>query len=252
MAESTSDDQFRILQREIREAIRRNHPNPERIGCPGTDTLRRMAAAAAPPSDPGYSHVMECSPCYEELMGLSAAAEAGRSEVATRRRRRVLIGVLAAAMIVAGIVVYVFSTRAVSPGHQAAPQVARGASEKQPPQKLAGPEDGLSVAMLNLDSETTVRSDGGQRHTTELQRLPRKRLDLTINLPRGLEAGQYELAFSQDHSPPMLTLRGQAKIEEGLTVLRVQPDLSELPPGRYHLRIRREGSAWRESEVLLF
>lgn len=252
MADSTSDDQFRILQREIREAIRRNHPNPQRIGCPGTETLRRMAAAAVPPSDPGYSHVMECSPCYEELMELSVASEAGRSGVAIRRHRRVLIAVLAAAIMIAGIVIYVFSTQAVSLQHRSVPQVASGGTEKQTLSKAPGPEVGVSVAMLNLDSETTVRSDGGQRHTTELQRLPRKRLDLTINLPRGLEAGQYELAFSKDDSPPRLTLRGQAKIEEGLTVLRVQPDLSALPPGRYHLRIRRNGSAWRDSEVLLF
>ena len=252
MADSTSDDQFRILQREIREAIRRNHPNPQRIGCPGTETLRRMAAAAAPPSDPGFSHVMECSPCYEELMEITAAAEAGRSELAVRRRRRVQVGVLAAAIVILGIVIYLFSTQAVSPERRPLPQVAGGGTEKQPATKTPGPEGGVSVAMLNLDSETTVRSDGGQRHTTELQRLPRKRLDLTVNLPRGLEAGQYELAFSRDDSPPMLTLRGQAKIEEGLTVLRVEPDLSGLPPGRYHLRIRREGSAWRDSEVLLF
>ena len=155
-------------------------------------------------------------------------------------------------MIIVGIVAYVFSTRAVSPKHQPTSQVASGGSEKQPPPRSAGPEDGVSVAMLNLDSETTVRSDGGQPHTRELQRLPRKRLDLTVNLPRGLEAGHYELAFSRGDGPPMLTLTGQAKIEVGLTVLRVRPDLSGLPPGRYHLRIRRDGSAWRDSEVVLF
>jgi len=111
--------------------------------------------------------------------------------------------------------------------------------------------DGLPVAMLNLDSETSVRSNRDERHTTELQRLPRKRLDLTVNLPRGLEAGAYELAFSRE-DPPLLTLTGQAIIEDGLTVLRLQADLSALAPGQYQLRIHREGSSWRESQVLLF
>jgi hypothetical protein len=49
-----------------------------------------------------------------------------------------------------------------------------------------------------------------------------------------------------------LTLTGQARIEDGLTVLHIRPDLSGLAPGQYNLRIRREGSAWRESQVLLF
>jgi len=71
MADRSSDEQFRIVQREIRESIRRNHPNPDRIACVGSDKLRQMAERTVPPTDPAYHHVMECSPCYEELMDLS-------------------------------------------------------------------------------------------------------------------------------------------------------------------------------------
>jgi hypothetical protein len=250
MAESTSDDQFKILQREIRESIRRNHPNPKRIGCPGTSTLRSMAEANAPPSDPGYRHVMECSPCYEELMDLTAVTEAVRAETKSRRRRRVLGFSVAGGVLAFGIVAYIVSQRALDQP-RTPPPVAAGKDQSQsPPGRALSPS--LAVAMLNLDSETTVRGSGQERRATELQRLPRKKLDLTINLPRGLEEGNYELELVSDGSPAALTMKGVAKIEEGLTVLRLQPDLSPLAPGQYHLRLRRSGSAWRESEVLLF
>jgi hypothetical protein len=250
MAESTSDDQFRTLQRDIREAIRRNHPNPDRIGCPGNETLRKMAEASVPPSDPGYRHVMECSPCYEELMELNAAVEARRAEATSHWRRRVLVTAIAVSLAVVGYVAYVAAGGGVPWVRQRTQQTAGANGTKQ-----ASPDktiDGLPVAMLNLDSETSVRSNGDERHTTELQRLPRKRLDLTVNLPRGLEGGAYELALSHEDGSPLLTLRGEATIEDGLTVLRLQADLSALAPGQYQLRIRREGSSWRESQVLLF
>ena len=250
MADSTSDEQFKNLQREIRESIRRNHPNPERIGCPGNEKLRGMANSTIPPSDPAYKHVMECSPCYEGLMEFSVAAAARKSE-SISRRRRILVGTVAAAVVIAAIAAYVVYSGAPSPPRQLPGQIAGGGNSKQPSPK-SGAADGPSVAMLNLDSETSLRSNGDQPRTTELQRLPRKRLDLTVNLPRGLEAGTYELVLSKNDSPPLLTMTGEAKIEGGLTMLHVQPDLSQLAPGQYRLRIRRDGSAWRDSQIILF
>jgi hypothetical protein len=250
MADSNSDEQFKTLQREIRESIRRNHPNPERIGCPGSEKLRGMADSTIPPSDPAYKHVMECSPCYEELMAFSVAAEARKAE-SISRRRLILVGTMAAAVVIAAaIAAYVYIGPSSQP-RQSPGQIAGGGNPKQPLQK-SGAADGLSVAMLNLDSETSLRSNGDQPRTTELQRLPRKRLDLTVNLPRGLEAGTYELVLSKSDGPPLLAMTGDAKIEGGLTMLHVQPDLSQLAPGQYRLRIRRDGSAWRDSQVMLF
>jgi hypothetical protein len=251
MAESTSDDQFRILQHEIRESIRRNHPNPDRIGCRGTGALRRMAEAAVPPSDPGYRHVMECSPCYEELMDLTAEVQARRTEVASRHRRQVLVLTVGMAAVVLGVGVYL-AVKAPPLGRRKGSESAENAKKVVQPSPQRGGTRGLAVAMLNLDSETTVRGADSERGSTELQRLPRNRLDLTVNLPRGLEEGVYELELSKDDGAAALSVKGYARIEDGLTVLHVQPDFSGLKSGQYHLRIRRQGSAWRDSEVLLF
>jgi hypothetical protein len=183
-------------------------------------------------------------------MELSVAAEARKSE-SISHRRRILVGVMAAAVVIAAVAAYVIYRGAPSELRQSPGQIAAGNNAKRPSQE-SGAGDGLSVAMLNLDSETSLRSNGDQPRTTELQRLPRKRLDLTVNLPRGLEAGTYEVVLSKDNGPPLLTVTGEARIEGGLTMLHIQPDLSQLAPGQYRLRIRRDGSAWRDSQVVLF
>jgi hypothetical protein len=51
--------------------VRRDFPNPGRIGCPGHDALARFAAR---PGDPEISmlleHVTQCAPCFDELKKL--------------------------------------------------------------------------------------------------------------------------------------------------------------------------------------
>lgn len=240
MAGRSSDDQFRIVQREIRESIRRNHPNPERVGCVGSDKLRQMAEGNVPPTDPAYHHVMECSPCYEELMGFSEGVVVAR-KAAESVRRRIFVGTIAAVAVIAAVLLYLFLPRPTL--------TPRGS-----PSEIAGNHQTagqVAVAMLNLDSQPTQRSGDGASQAGELQRLPRKPLNLTINLPRGLEEGEYEVQMAADPAKPLFTVSGTAQIQNGLTVLVVRMDLSRLSPGKYRLAIRRQGAAWRYAYVVV-
>ena len=238
MAERSSDEQFRIVQREIRESIRRNHPNPERVGCVGGEKLRQMAEGVVAPTDPAYHHVMECSPCYEELMDLSEQVTAARKAAAGRNR--VVVGSIAAVLVAAAVLVYFLFPHSTSN--------QRGPSEIVVNHQQRGH---FAVAMLNLDSEPTQRGGDGAPKAGEFQRLPRKQLELTINLPRGLEEGLYDVEMDRDSDPPLFTVTGNAKLENGLTVLVVKLDLSALAPGKYRVRIRRQGESWRDSYVVV-
>src|SRR5579871_6608706 len=73
MAEQHSEEDWRKLHDEIKKAVLRGFPNPERIGCPGTEVLTRLVARELPVNHPAYKHVMECSPCYQELIDIQAA-----------------------------------------------------------------------------------------------------------------------------------------------------------------------------------
>jgi hypothetical protein len=237
MADRSSDEQLRNVQREIRESIRRNHPNPERIGCVGPEKLRQMAEGAVPPTDPAYHHVMECSPCYEELMELTESVAETRKASA---RRRMLVSIAAVVAVAAVLFYFLFPRAANKPGRQPSEIVGN-----------SGQGDRLAVAMLNLDSEPTQRSGDGGGRTGELQRLPRKEIKLTINLPRGMEEGTYDVEVDTDTERPLFTLSGNAEVQNGLTVLVVKMDLSQLTPGKYRIRIRRQGESWRDSYVIV-
>jgi hypothetical protein len=48
----------------------RGAPNPERIGCCSEAELIEFANRRRPVDDPGFHHIMNCSPCYRRLRTL--------------------------------------------------------------------------------------------------------------------------------------------------------------------------------------
>jgi hypothetical protein len=46
------------------------NPYPNRIGCRSEAELVELANRRRPMSDPGYSHVVHCSPCYRMVRAL--------------------------------------------------------------------------------------------------------------------------------------------------------------------------------------
>lgn len=243
MQESSSDDQFRVLQREIRESIRRNHPNPERIGCVGKEKLAAMARGALGTDDPAYSHVMECSPCYEELMTLTEQVQAER----TGSLWRVPALAAAAAVLVAIVAIWLLT--------RGPERTLNNPRTPEPPEivdnRPTAPTPELPVGVLNLESESPTRGSEANPAERGLQRLSRQRMTLMIYLPLGLDEGQYEVEVARPNGPALIHLTGKARIENGLTTLRVQPDFSTLEPGRYELRYRRPSGEWRKSDFSL-
>jgi hypothetical protein len=74
MKGETPEQQWDRLQRKYQEAVGASYPNPERIGCPGTDVVRELAAQSARfedlEEDLGWKHVIQCAPCYREFLDL--------------------------------------------------------------------------------------------------------------------------------------------------------------------------------------
>ena len=76
---------------------------------------------------------------------------------------------------------------------------------------------------------------------------------LLIYLPFGSDEGSYtvELLRNEQASTPLATFTGTAQIHDGLTVLKVSPDLSGFSPGTYVLSASREGGpVWKCRFVL--
>ena len=97
-------------------------------------------------------------------------------------------------------------------------------------------------ASLDFRNQSVTRSPLSQETpATELARVPRGRLALTIILPLGSEPGDYTIRLLKTETDPMelASFSGSATIESGLTILRVSADLSMFEGGGYVLAIRR-------------
>jgi len=238
------------VKRVLQEALLRNYPNPERKGCRGTEILREMAAQEFPDEHPFWNeHVSECSPCYREFLDFRREIVARES----RHRRTMRLAVAAVIVLIIGAGSIYLSRRV--PDRASTPPIANEGIPSQPNQApQAGSQSPVLSAVLNLESESISRSPGGTPSIAgEVQRIPRGRLALSIYLPTGSEAGQYDVHVLRTVSDqtPLTTSSGTAAIENGLTILRIEPDLSTLDPGTYILSIRRGTGPWRYYRFVL-
>src|SRR6266480_888555 len=89
-------DERRILD-VLGRGLLKDFPNPERIGCPGTDILKKIASHEMPLSeaDKWLDHLGSCSPCYADFKRFA--------EVHAWRRRRTLFAVAAGIILAAAI-----------------------------------------------------------------------------------------------------------------------------------------------------
>jgi hypothetical protein len=70
----TDEEKARRQQRLIQQAVLRNYPNPQRVGCPGSDVIRDLAERSAKleiVQNKDWEHVKHCSPCYAEYLEIT-------------------------------------------------------------------------------------------------------------------------------------------------------------------------------------
>jgi hypothetical protein len=225
MKDDSADQIFEQFQDIVQQAILREFPNPERKGCPGTQTLRELANRPRPIRDSAWEHVTHCSPCFREFLDLRTEAKQ-RLELERRRaiRRRTALAAIAVVVAGGGIAAYeVF--------HRGGLRPSEGLGTYQP-------------ALLDLRDASTTRGAEGQGRKGQPHILPAKRLDLTILLPVGSEPGPYEIQFLKDIDKPLLNALGGATVENGTTVVRTKLDLSRKNPGSYLIGLRQPPSDW--------
>ncbi len=212
------DDEFDYL-------FANTSPNPTREGCPSRGTLAALSRRELPIGDPGYLHIVRCSPCFREFRAMQQARR--------RQKRARTIQFLAAAAVIAVAVLgsmVLFRDRGSAPGGQS--------------QAAAGVEPTSLQARLDLRPFSVARGDP-VRAEPEPLRLPRARVNTTLLLPVGADSGSYELRLLDRDLAPRVTGNGTATIVEFITTLEATLDLSALEPGAYQLGIRRAGGEWQ-------
>ena len=217
----------------LQQSILRHYPNPERKGCQGISVLRELAEQRLPHEDSRWPHVERCSPCYQEFLNLRREFKEGRNRQQARTKWLVAA---ASAMIVVALSVWSLRDRLT----ESDPQLP----ETTPRPAGVGTDSARAFVNASLDfrNQSVTRSPLSQETpATELARVPRGRLALTIILPLGSEPGDYTIRLLKTETDPMelASFSGSATIESGLTILRVSADLSMFERGGYVLAIRR-------------
>ena len=202
------------------EVFAHANPNPERTGCPSDEVLQQLASRQRPIADPAYEHLAQCSPCYRTFRAFQREQRSPPHQAHRHAWR------WPAAAVVAGLAV--LTVWFVRSNRQGGP-----------------PRDTRDVQMqMDLRNYAVARRDTVPPPQPPLPAM-RARLDLTLLLPVGSEAGDYDLQVLDATERAHRSATGEARIENHVTTLRTHIDLRGLTSGTYRLALRRRGEDWR-------
>ena len=213
-------------------------PNPERAGCPQDHVLRSFARNPRQ-GDPSIAdHVTCCSPCFSayttHLEQARADAKPSRQTTQAAWIRWCLVS---ASLAIGLIVVY---------GLLRKPQNEPSTTHNSLAISQAASSARIPVPVL-LDLTRATPERGRQPGSqTPVRRIPAEtRVDLTLRLPIGSEAGvAYSLSLRSKRRTEWSSA-ARARIEDGEPVLNLLGDFSHIPDGTYELVVASKGQRFR-------
>lgn len=207
------------------EYVLKNHPNPERIGCPGPATLREFVEA---PGDLELSelndiHIMQCAECTRDLIELRRQRSKERHSPPIRMAKSIfwnwkLAGIAACLCLFA----FCLSLRYQRDRQEEVARLSNVAS--------------IPVAVL-----VDLSGDGVERGTEKSEphpiSLPNQLLKLHLMLPYYSPSGRYciFLATKKDTTSLIASTEGTATANGPHTELNIEIDLRQVEPGNYFL-----------------
>lgn len=203
----------------LNRGLLKEFPNPDRVGCPSSDVLKRIASREMPLSEAEkwLDHLGSCSPCYRDFLQLKSAHRA--------RRRRTLLAIAASVLFLASLAGWVLLR------NQKQPLVAQ-------------------TAALDLRNRSLTRGGESNPIAPPLA-VDRSVKHLTVYLPLGSADGPYDIRITATAAGAVFTTTGMASLKDGITSLEAAVDLSSTPPGQYVLEVRRPESEWNSYPLVL-
>jgi hypothetical protein len=223
-------EEDRLIKAGQRVLLDGGYPNPDRVGCPGSEVLKALAERRMDLHDAEQwlLHLGSCSPCFIEYTAFRKQA--------ARRKTLELVLASAALVVVTGLAGWLWKGYWFR-GTGGKPNIAT----VMPYQKVT----------VDLRNRIIFRGEQAPSANSGPIQLPRGRLDLTILLPKGSEPGNYELQVSTELEKPLVTKTGMAVEQNGITALKVKVDVSNLSPGGYLLAIGGASGERREYPLVV-
>jgi len=200
-----------------RSYLRESFPNPERIGCPPDQELQKLAYSPLKADAIVTAHLSCCSDCYVRYAALleeqklrlrSGMYKPGTSWLALRPRPAFAV-LGAVVLLCVGTVLLMF---------RHSPEPAR-----------------LSL-ILDLRSASQSRGLDTKPSETKM-RVPRRLLNLKIQLPFGAKEGMYSVSL-QSGEAVVWSRDATAKVIDHVMSLELEGDFRRLPMGKYQLLVQ--------------
>jgi hypothetical protein len=211
-------DEKRILDA-LGRGLLNEFPNPDRSGCPGSDVLRRIAVHQMPLAEAEHwlDHLTSCSPCYGDFNQFRDSYHLVR--------RRTILAIAASILVVAtGATWWVIHTN----------------SEIRLAQNT----------VLDLRNRSVAR--GSEPVPTEPPlEIPRSVSHLDIFLPLGSSEGPYDVRIVTGSGESILNAKGAAKLNNHITSMRLELNLSSARTGAYIFQVRRDTQDWNSYPLVL-
>lgn len=217
-------------------------PNPRREGCPGRASLRAMANRdrRLTLEDLPISHVVRCSPCFQEYLRL-------RKMSVFMRGLQITVASLVA------IAVFVTAIRFVTnhTSHRGAPSISE--------QQRSQPQPGISTTQpllarlpitIDLAAFSPTRGDEKKESKKSIH-LPRRPVRVTLRMPFGMEPGAYAVRLKDSAGNVYADTRVAGRISGGTTAFDVDVDLTATSPRSLSLMIQPPGLRWRSYPVVV-
>ncbi len=245
-----TDDDRAISGKELKDVVafgrkcsKNAFPNPSRAGCPDRARLRAMAHRDANLKlhDLPIAHVVRCSPCFREYMHF----------------RHLLLFVrglrITGASLVLGVVfvtAWLFVKNQI--GGRSEPSLSQQ-KQLQPPagadkNRTATPVEPLAI---RIDLATFSPTRGDEESAEKRVHLPRRFLRLTLQMPLGMEPGEYLIEMRGPSGTVYADAHAPGHIDRGTTSVEVDLDLAWATQGNSSLMIRPPGLSWRRYPAVI-
>ena len=209
---STSSKLVRDVVALGKKYARAGFPNPSREGCPSPASLRAMAYRdrRLTLKDLPASHVVTCSPCFQQY------SQFRRTARVVRGIRITAAALAVAAMIVLAIRFTLSHTRSVE---QTCCLAQAGSTSCR-----------ANSVRVDLASFSPTRGDA-QNDSEKRVHLPQKLLEPDLILPIGMEPGQYEIRLQNSGGTVLIDKRALGRMNGGITSVELDIDLANAPRG---------------------
>jgi hypothetical protein len=221
-------------------------PNPTREGCPERARLRAMAHRdpRLTLEDLPIAHVVRCSPCFQEYLHL-------------RRMSLLVRGLQISAASLVVLALFVTAVLFVKDriGGRGEPSVSQQKQQRSEPQpNVVTPRPAVPVSpipiKIDLAAFSPTRGDEKEDSRKKLH-LPQKLLRVTLQMPLGMEPGEYLVRLKDSAGTDYADIRALGRINDGTTSVEVDLDLASASPGNFTLMIRPPGLSWRRYPVVV-